>query len=306
MGVVLAVVMAITLGACGRAGGEAGSSRPQVAASFYPLQFVAEKVVGDDAEVTNLTPPGTEPHDLELTPRQVARISEADLLLYLGQGFQPSLEDAASEATGRAVDVLEGLDLAGAEEDGEHADEAEEADEEGEEEHGEWDPHVWLDPTRFAAVAEDVGTLLAEIDPDNADAYRERADDLARQLQDLNSEFEEGLANCERTEIVVSHDAFSYLAREYGLEQVSIAGIDPEAEPSPARVAEVADFAAEHGVTTIFFETLLSPAIAETIADEIGVTTDVLDPIEGPPENTDYFGAMRANLSALRTALGCS
>jgi zinc transport system substrate-binding protein len=306
MRVVLAVVMAITLGACGRAGGEAGSSRPQVAAAFYPLQFVAEKVAGDDADVTNLTPPGTEPHDLELTPRQVARISEADLLLYLGQRFQPSVEDAASETAGRAVDVLEGLDLAGAEEDGEHADEAEEADEGEEEEHGEWDPHVWLDPTRFAAVAENVGTLLAEIDPDNAEGYRERADDLATQLEDLNSEFKKGLANCERTEIVVSHDAFGYLAREYGLEQVSIAGIDPESEPSPARVAEVADFAAEHGVTTIFFETLLSPAIAETIADEIGVTTEKLDPIEGPPEDTDYFGAMRANLGALQAALGCS
>jgi zinc transport system substrate-binding protein len=303
MRVAFAVVMAIILGACGRAGGEAGSSRAQVVASFYPLAFVAEEVAGDDADVTNLTPPGTEPHDLELTPRQVGRISEADLLLYLGQRFQPSLEDAASEASGRAVDVLEGLELATAEEDGEHADEAEEADEE---EHGEWDPHVWLDPTRFAAIARNVGSHLAEIDPDNADGYWERAEDLATQLEDLNSEFEEGLANCERTEIVVSHDAFSYLAREYGLEQVSIAGIDPESEPSPARVAEVADFAAEHGVTTIFFETLLSPAIAETIADEIGVTTEKLDPIEGPPEGTDYFGAMRANLGALQAALGCS
>ena len=306
MRVVLAVVVAIALGACGRAGEATGSSRPQVAAAFYPLAFVAEEVAGDDADVTNLTPPGTEPHDFELTPRQVGRISEADLLLYLGQRFQPSVEDASAETTGRAVDVLEGLDLATAEAEEEHAPEAEEAEEEGEEEHGEWDPHVWLDPTRFAEVARNVGTHLAVIDPDNADGYRERADDLATRLEDLNSEFEEGLANCERTEIVVSHDAFSYLAREYGLEQVSIAGIDPESEPSPARVAEVADFAAEHGVTTIFFETLVSPAIAETIADEIGVTTEVLDPIEGPPEGTDYFGAMRANLSALQTALGCS
>jgi zinc transport system substrate-binding protein len=291
-----AVLAAAVLVGCGDAEGEAGSSGAQIAASFYPLAFLAEEIAGDDAAVENLTPPGTEPHDLELTPRQVAEISEADLLLYLGQRFQPSIEDAAGETAGRAVDVLEGVDLAEAGED-EHGEE---------EEHGEWDPHVWLDPSRFAAIAENIGAILAEIDPDNAGDYEGRAEDLSARLEELNSEFEAGLADCERTEIVVSHDAFSYLAHEYGLEQVSIAGIDPEAEPSPARVAEVADFAAEHGVTTIFFETLVSPAIAETIAEEIGVTTDMLDPIEGPPEGTDYFGAMRANLSALQTALGCS
>ena len=294
------VLIAAVLVACGRAGGEAGSGSPEVAASFYPLAFIAEEVAGDDAAVTDLTPPGTEPHDLELTPRRVAEISEADLLLYLGQGFQPSIEDAAGETAGRAEDVLEGLELATLEEAEEHE------DEEGEEEHGEWDPHVWLDPSRFATIATNVGSILGEIDPDNAGDYERRAEDLVKRLEDLNSEFEEGLANCERSEIVVSHDAFGYLAHEYGLEQVSIAGIDPEGEPSPGRVAEVADFADEHGVTTIFFETLVSPDIAETIANEIGVTTEVLDPIEGEPEGTDYFGAMRANLKALMLALGCS
>ena len=300
----LAGVLAVAvIGACGRAGGETGSGSPEVAASFYPLAFLAEQIAGDDAEVTNLTPPGTEPHDLELTPRQVAEISEADLLLYLGQRFQPSIEEAAAETEGRAVDVLEGLDLAAAEA---AEEEAEHADEDEAEDHGEWDPHVWLDPSRFAAVATNVGEILGEIDPDNADGYARRAEELATRLEELNTEFEAGLADCERTEIVVSHDAFGYLAREYGLEQVSIAGIDPEAEPSPARVAEVADLAAEHGVTTIFFETLLSPDIAETIAAEVDVRTEKLDPLEGPPDGTDYFGAMRANLHALQTALGCT
>jgi zinc transport system substrate-binding protein len=297
----LATVALLALVGCGRAGSDAGSGSTEIAASFYPLAFLAEEVAGDDAEVVNLTPPGTEPHDLELTPRQVAQISEADVLLYLGQRFQPSIEAAADGTAGRAVDVLEGLDLAVAEEEGEHADEEDE-----EEAHGEWDPHVWLDPSRFAAAARNVGSILGEVDPEHADGYRRRAEDLAMRLQELDSEFEGGLADCERTEIVVSHDAFGYLAREYGLEQVSIAGIDPEGEPSPARVGEVADFAAEHGVTTIFFETLLSPDIAETIADEVGVRTKKLDPLEGPPAGTDYFGAMRANLSALQTALGCT
>ena len=303
MKALLAGVLALAvIGACGRAGGRAGSGAPEVAASFYPLAFLAEQIAGDDAEVANLTPPGTEPHDLEMTPRQVAEISEADLLLFLGQGFQPSIEAAAAETEGRAVDVLEGLDLAAAEDE----DEGEHADEEGEDEHGEWDPHVWLDPSRFAAMATNVGAILAELDPDNADGYVRRAEDLATRLDDLNSEFEEGLSECARSDVVVSHDAFGYLAHEYGLEQVSIAGLDPEGEPSPARVAEVADFAAEHRVTTIFFETLLSPDIAETIADEVGVRTEKLDPLEGAPDGTDYFGAMRANLHALRSALGCA
>ena len=298
---------ALSLGACGSAGGETGSGLPQVAASFYPLAFVAEEVAGDDAVVTNLTPVGTEPHDLELTPRQVGRLAEADLLLYLGQRFQPAIEGAAGEATNRAVDVLDGLELAALDADEEADDDhaAEEA-EEADEEHGEWDPHVWLDPIRLGTIATDVGSHLAEIDPDNADGYRERADDLVSRLEELDAEFEDGLTDCERTEIVVSHDAFGYLAGRYGLEQVSIAGIDPEAEPPPGRVAEVADFAAVHGVTTIFFETLVSPDIAETIANEIGVKTEKLDPLEGPPDGTDYFGAMRTNLSALRAALGCS
>src|ERR671918_666006 len=167
-------------------------------------------------------------------------------------------------ACGRAEDVLEGLELAAIEEAEEHE------DEEGEEEHGEWDPHVWLDPSRFATIATNVGSILGEIDPDKAGDYERRAEDLVKRLEDLNSEFEEGLANCERSESGGSHDSFGYLAHEYGLEQVSIAGIDPEGEPSPGRVAEVADFADEHGVTT------------------------------------NFFGAMRANLKALMLALGCS
>lgn len=275
----------------GSDGDEAG--RVQVAASFYPLAFVAEEVGGALVEVDNLTPPGAEPHDLELSAGQVRDLSEADLVVYLGGGFQPSVEDAIAEVDGEVVDALasqeELLEPPASEED-----------------EGPFDPHVWLDPERTAAIARSLGDRLGEIDPDNADAYRSNAAALESSLEALDAEYEDGLAECERRSVVTSHEAFGYLAAAYDLEQVGIAGIDPEAEPSPRRLVEVAEFVERTGVTTIFFEVLVSPDVAETVAEETGVKTARLDPLEGPPEEGDYFTAMRANLEALRQALGCS
>jgi zinc transport system substrate-binding protein len=290
IGALLAPLMLLAA-ACGGGSDASGSSGVEVVASFYPLAFVAAEVGGDLAEVENLTRPGAEPHDLELTPGQIRALTEADLVVYLGDGFQPSVEDAVGDLDGEVVDVLAGQD---------DLLEAEEHEEEGE-----FDPHVWLDPQRTAAIAHLVADRLAEVDPDNEATYRSNAEGLETRLNLLNDQYREGLADCERDTIVTSHEAFGYLAAAYGLEEIGIAAIDPEAEPTPRRLAEVAEFVKENGVTTIYFEVLVPTDIAETLAAEAGVETMRLDPLEGPPEDGDYVTAMRANLEGLRSGLGC-
>jgi zinc transport system substrate-binding protein len=300
------VVPLIVVG-CGGDSEAEGSGRRDVVAAFYPIAFAAEQVGGDSVRVTNLTPPGAEPHDVELSVRDVERVRDADFVLYLGSGFQPALEDAADEADGTAIDLLSGLSLrrgeGHAEEHGEHGEEPGEEHEDHEEgdEEETVDPHVWLDPVRFAAVARRVGRELDRT---------EGADELARRLEALDRAYERGLARCARRELVTSHAAFGYLAERYDLEQIPIAGISPEAEPSPRELEDVVETVRDHGAKVVFFETLLSPRLAETVAREAGVTTDVLNPVEGLSEDElargeDYFSVMRTNLTAIRRALGC-
>ena len=249
-------------------------------ASFYPLAYAAEEVGDGRVDVSNLTPAGAEPHDLELSPQDVAAIREADLVLLLGRGFQPQLEDAA----GGGQNVLRLLDTPDL---GLHPD---------------GDPHVWLDPLRYAKIVERIGQALRE----PAAAARMQA-----RLRGLDREYRTGLAHCERREIVTSHEAFGYLAERYGLEQVAITGLSPEVEPEPAKLQKVVELVQKRGVTTIYFETLVSPRIAETVARETGANTAVLNPIEGLTEDEisqgeNYFSLMRTNLSTLREGLGCS
>jgi zinc transport system substrate-binding protein len=289
------VALLLLVPACGGGSAAGGDGRVEIVASFYPLAFVAGEVGGDLIDVANLTPPGAEPHDLELTPGQVRALSEADLVVYLGDGFQHAVEDAIAEVEGEVIDVLASQD--------ELLQASEHEEEEAEE--SRFDPHIWLDPQRTAAIARLVGDRLAEIDPDDAATYQSNAEDLGSRLDDLDTRYRDGLADCERDSLVTSHEAFGYLAGAYGLEQVGISGIDPEAEPSPQRLAEVADFVEENGVTTIFFEVLVSPDIADTLAEEVGIRTAQLDPLEGPPESGGYFTAMHDNLDALRAGLGC-
>lgn len=329
----------LALSACGSDGATAGDDGPSVLASFYPLAFVAERVAGDHASVDNLTQPGGEPHDLELSARQVGAVTDADLVVYLG-GFQPSVDEAVEQnAEDRGLDTAELVTLLDEHEghhehgddhaEDEHTGEAHSDDEHADEEHGDehaddhaeegheghdhgdldGDPHIWLDPANLEPIAETVADRLADLDPDNADAYRANADDLIADLHDLDEEFATGLGQCERQVFVVAHEAFGYLADKYNLEQVGISGIDPEAEPSPERLAAVHDVVQAEGVSTIFYERLVSPAVAETLAGDLGVEAAVLDPIEGLTDETadqDYFDLMRANLEALRTANGCS
>jgi zinc transport system substrate-binding protein len=282
----------------------AADARPAVVTAFYPLEFLSRRLGGDRIAVTNLTKPGAEPHDVELNPRQVGLISDAALVVYL-KGFQPAVDEAVEqEAPGRAFDVGTTVELLPiAEEEHEHVP--------GEEEHAEAaggrDPHVWLDPVRFATITDALGERLAATDPAHAADYRARATAMHAELDSLNTEYADGLRDCARREIVTSHEAFHYLAERYGLTEIGITGVSPEAEPSPRRLAEVADQARATGTTTIFFETLVSPKVADTIAREVGARTAVLDPLEGLAEpGADYFSVMRSNLAALRQALGCS
>ncbi|WP_432899745.1 metal ABC transporter substrate-binding protein [Micromonospora matsumotoense] len=285
----------------------ADPDRVDVVAAFYPLQFVAERVGGDAVTVTNLAKPGAEPHDLELNPRQVGQVSQAELVFYL-KGFQPAVDEAvAQNAADRAFDVTGVAPLLDATAGGhehEHEGESDHAEEEG----GGKDPHLWLDPTRLATVADKLAERLGTVDPDRAADFTTRARTLRGELEKLDTEYAAGLKTCQRREIVVSHAAFGYLAERYRLEQIGLTGLTPDTEPAPQRLAEVAREAREHGATTIFFETLVSPKVAETIAAEVGAKTAVLDPIEGLSADGggDYLSVMRTNLTSLRTALGCS
>jgi zinc transport system substrate-binding protein len=280
----------------------AADGKLSVVAAFYPLRFLAERIGGDTVSVTDLAKPGVEPHDLELEPKQVVAVGAADVVVYLA-GFQPAVDDViADEAKDVAFDVATVAPLADApagaqeDEDGEkHANEGK-------------DPHVWLDPVRFAAIGDRLAERFARADPAHADAYRARAAEVHAQLTALDGDYTKALATCQRREIVTSHAAFGYLAARYRLTQVPISGISPEGEPSPKRVAEVATMAREKGVTTIFFETLVSPKIAETLAGEVGAKAEVLDPLEGVEAGSgaDYLSVMRQNLGKLTAALSCS
>lgn len=275
--IILILLVAVCAG-CGGSGG-ADDERTSVVASFYPLAYAAEEVGGRSVRVRNLTPAGAEPHDLEATPADVQELHDADLVLLLGDGFQPQLEDAAGESE----HVLHLIDTPGLNrvEDG--------------------DIHVWLDPLRYAVLVKRIADELSH--PDQAERLEGR-------LRALDRAFEEGLADCARTEIVTNHAAFGYLADRYGLEQIPITGSSPEGELAPRDLERAVDAVRETGATTVFVEPLVSARVVEAVAREAGVTTAVLNPIEGLTEGeqargADYFSLMRANLATLREALSC-
>ncbi|WP_443033469.1 metal ABC transporter substrate-binding protein [Streptomyces sp. ACA25] len=368
----------LALSACGTADSTAEESpeggRLDVMASFYPMEFLAERIGGEHVSVTTLTGPGIDPHDLELSPRQTAQLTEADAVVYL-EGLQPAIDAAIAqsgvehiaEATsytsvdphdgGHGHDDAHDDDDHGhddaheddghghddAHDDGHGHDDAHDDDHghddahdddhghddahdddhghddahededghghEDDHDHGPGDPHVWLDPLKYAEVAEGVGGVLAEADPDNAADYEKNTADLVAELHTLHEEFASGLTNTETDTFITTHAAFGHLAGRYGIREEAIAGIDPESEPSAARMRELHAVAKDEGVTTVFFETLASDATARTLAEDLNLQTDVLDPLEGLTDESrgeDYFEVMRANLEALQKALGAA
>ncbi|MGP4083905.1 zinc ABC transporter substrate-binding protein [Streptomyces sp. KR55] len=308
-GIAIAAATALglgTLSACSDDSSAAGNSdKFDVVASFYPMQFLAEQIGGDHVNVTTLTEPGQEPHDLELSTKQTAELGEADAVLYL-KTLQPAVDEAVDQSGVKtkidAATLTELEDHGNLEDSHEH-----EGEEQPSEEEHALDPHVWLDPVKYAEVAEGVGKAFEKADPDNAADYRKNTEDLVKKLDALNTEFADGLKNSKTKVFFTNHAAFGYLAERYGLTQEAISGLDPESEPSPARIKELQEEAKADGVTTVFYETLVSDKTAKTLAQDAGLKTDVLDPLEGITDKSkgdDYFQVMEANLAALEKALG--
>ncbi|MFJ8631275.1 metal ABC transporter substrate-binding protein [Streptomyces sp. NPDC093568] len=309
-GIALAAVTALgigTLSACSSDSAAVGNTdKFDVVASFYPMAFVAEQIGGDHVKVTSLTKPGQEPHDLEVSAQQRAQIEESDAALYL-KGLQPAVDEAVTQSGAKTK--IDAATLTTLEDHGNLEDSHEHGGEEAhseEEEHAR-DPHIWLDPVKYAEVAKGVGAAFEKADPDHAADYKKNTDALVRKLEDLNTRFADGLENTKSKVFFTNHAAFTYLAERYGLTQEAISGLDPESEPSPARIRELQEEAKADGVTTVFYETLVSDKTAKTLADDAGLKTDVLDPLEGITDKSrgdDYFAVMDANLTALQTALG--
>lgn len=309
----VAALGVLSLSACGEGSASSGDDgKLNVVASFYPMAFLAERVGGEHVDVETLTGPGVEPHDLELKPKQIASLSEAGMVVYL-KGLQPAVDDAIDQSGAEHVaEATEYTKMSESSHD--HGDDGHDHDDEDghdhdDHDHGEKDPHLWLDPVKYAEVAEGVGEAMAEADPDNAADYAKNTSTLAKELRQLDKEFSEGLkeGSTRTRTFVTTHAAFGYLADRYDLEEEPIAGLDPESEPSPARIKELNSVVKEKNVDTVFFETIASDRTAKSLASDLKLRTEVLDPVEGinkQSEGDDYFEVMRANLAALKKALG--
>ena len=320
----------------------ADDSQTSVLAAMYPLQFAAQSVVGDQGDVENLTPPGVDSHDLELTPQQIASIQDADLVVYI-EGFQPAVDDAVSSIGDRALNVLDLVDTieggehshdhgdeehsdeghsgekkTNAKNDEDHSDEKKSEAKKNDEDHSDEehsneeasavDPHVWLDPTKMATIGSAIAEKLNNGSDDSGSQFVANADELTSELNTLDEEWKSGTTECESRNLVVAHEAFGYLAARYDFEQMGVNGLSPETEPSPTAIARAADFVKDNDVKTIYYESVAAPEVAQTVADETGADTAVLDPIETLPagSDADYFSLMRGNLDAVKAGQPCS
>lgn len=291
-----------------------------VMASFYPMYDFATKVGGDKVEVTNMVPAGTEPHDWEPAATDIKDLEDADVFIYNGAGMEHWTEDVLNSLENKDLTVVEaskGLTLLEGKE--EEEDEDESTDSSSEEKDGEdssdseseevtYDPHVWLSPLNAKTEMENIKNALVEADPDNKDYYEQNYETYAEKFDQLDQEYKEGLSDTKSKDLITSHEAFGYLCQAYGLNQVGIEGLSPDSEPDASRMDEIIKFAKENDVKTIFFEELVSPKVSETIADEIGAKTAVLNPIEGLTDDEisageDYFSVMESNLKTLEEAL---
>jgi zinc transport system substrate-binding protein len=269
-----------------------------VVAAFYPVAYASQRVGGARVQVTNLTPAGAEPHDLELTPKQIDEVLDADVVFDMGHRFQPAVEDAAKERDKPAIRLLDRLPV--------HAGNKNVA----EGDPSALDPHVWLDPVLMQDIVRQVQNALTRADPNGRAVYARSADTFVRQLRSLDQQYRSALAHCAIHTIVTSHEAFGYLAKRYGLQQEGVAGLSPDAEPDAKRIAQLTDLVKRDHIKVVFTETLVSPRIADTLAHEAGVTTDVLDPLEGLNDSAiahgaNYVTVMDKNLAKLSRALNC-
>lgn len=263
------------------------SAKLRVAASYYPLYEFARQVGKDKITATNMTPAGAEPHDYEPSARTLADARRAPVFIYNGghmepwtDGFLQGYQYTAVKA-GAGVTLLVGRD-----------------------------PHFWLDPVLAERIVDNVRDGLSKADPANSAYYARNAEEYKKQLRVLDTDFRDGLGHCRLHTVISSHQAFSYLGRRYNVHIVPIAGLDPEAEPSAGKLAELSAIVKKEHIGYIFFESLVSPKLATTIASETGAKTIVFDPIEGlssenQKQGKDYLSLQRDNLRNLRLALAC-
>ncbi|WP_338747978.1 metal ABC transporter substrate-binding protein [Janibacter alittae] len=293
----------LALSACGTSDASGGDEDAvAVTTSFYPLEYATEQVGGEHVSVSNLTRPGAEPHDLELSPKQVLQAGRADHLIYLS-GFQPSVDDAATQTPDTAFDVSGTARLDVATDEDEHEDAAHD-----DHDHGARDPHFWLDPTRYADVADAIAELLAEDDPAHAEDYRANAKAFTAELTDLDQELQQDLSDCTRRDLVTGHAAFAYFADRYDFHEVSLSGLSPDAQPGAAAMADLISYIKEEDISTVYAEPLVPRDLADTIARDSGASVAVLDPIEGVTKESagsDYFEIMRSNRDAVVEGQGC-
>ncbi len=279
---VVTVLAAVALTGCTGAAARDAHGTIDVVTTSYPLQWVVEQVAGPDVTVANLVPPGGDTHGFEPTPTQIVELAEADLVVHQSGSLQPGVDAVLEQRPPtHLVDAAAVADLDG-------------------------DPHFWLDPLRLAEVARDVGAALTELGAAAAEDVEARVAQVESSLATLDDEYATALARCRGTTLVTGHEAYGYLAERHGLQQVGITGIDPAVEPSPARLREVAETVRQTGVRTVFFDAAASQATAAALADDLGVTTDVLHPLERVAPGEDYLNLMRQNLSALQQGLVCA
>ena len=280
-----------------------------VAASFYPLAYVAEQVLAGVAEVNVIAAGNTEPHDFELSPSHIATITNSDFAIYIPD-FMPAFDGALNDlAPEQIIDATNGINLLKANHDDEaheHEHEEEGHDEDADHDHGDADPHLWLHPLNMTVIANQISDVVIAQNPELSETINSNLNNFQNLITDLDNQYQANLANCKIDTLLVSHEAFGYLADQYGFTQLGISGVSPEAEPSPARLAEVAKVAKEINATTIYYETIVDPSVANTLASEIGLVTAVLDPIETKPQDGDYLYAMQENLEAIVLGQGCS
>ena len=296
----LAVALTPTAAHATRGNHSDSKKKVTVTAAFFPLAAAVAQVGGSLVKVTNLTPAGVEPHDIELNTQQAESVLDADLAVMVGNGFQPQVEDIAADRSGPTLNVLKALPINAGDKKVEEGDATA------------LDPHVWLDPVLYQSVVDAIASALSKVDPNHAADYTANAAAYNAKLVALNTEYETGLANCSRQLLVTAHEAFGWLTQRYGLTPEGIAGISPDAEPNPQRLADLTDLVEKKGVTTIYTEDLVSPKVARTLAREAGgLKTATLNPLEGLTAKqikagATYISEMQDNLQAIQKGLGCS
>ncbi len=296
----IATVCLLSLTACVGPAPRGGAGVTEVAASFYPLAFFSEKVGGSAVSVTQITPSGVEPHEYEPTPQELGTVESSQVFFWNGRGVDPWAQRIEPELKANGILTMAAVTPVALLQahDGNRPD-------------SETDPHVWLDPVRAQAIVQGIRDTLVKADPAHITEFQTRAAALIAELSALDQEYKTGLATCTLREIITSHDAFRYIAARYGFASHAVSGFSPEEEPSAKRIAELADLAKAKHIDTIFFETLVNPKLSQTIAEEAGAKSAVLNPIEGlSPDDLaaghDYLSVMRENLAALHSAMHCS